>query len=71
MSDAFRHNVIEIEAIDGTLRPTGDGWFDVEMGISVNGRTVRRNRCWQTSSVAMRAGCPASWMRSPAMRRST
>ncbi len=41
MSDAFRHNVIEIEAIDGTLRPTGDGWFDVEMGISVNGRTVR------------------------------
>lgn len=41
MTDAFRHNVIEIEAIDGNLRPTGDGWFDVEMGITVNGRTVR------------------------------
>lgn len=41
MSDEFRHNVIEIEAIDGNLRPTGDGWFDVEMGITVNGRTVR------------------------------
>lgn len=41
MSDAFRHNVIEIEAIDGNLRPSGDGWFDVEMGITVNGRTVR------------------------------
>jgi len=41
MSDEFRHNVIEIEAIDGSLRQTGDGWFDVEMGITVNGRTVR------------------------------
>ncbi|TPQ37080.1 DEAD/DEAH box helicase [Cupriavidus pinatubonensis] len=41
MSDAFRYNVIEIEAIDGNLRPTGDGWFDVEMGITVNDRTVR------------------------------
>ncbi|MFC4518486.1 SNF2-related protein [Cupriavidus pinatubonensis] len=41
MTDAFRHNVIEIEAIDGNLRQTGDGWFDVEMGITVNGRTVR------------------------------
>ncbi|MGX6566762.1 SWIM zinc finger family protein, partial [Cupriavidus necator] len=41
MTDAFRHNVIEIEAIDGSLRRTGDGWFDVEMGITVNGRTVR------------------------------
>ncbi|RDK06321.1 DEAD/DEAH box helicase [Cupriavidus lacunae] len=41
MTDAFRHNVIEIDAIDGNLRQTGDGWFDVEMGITVNGRTVR------------------------------
>lgn len=40
-TDAFRHNVIEIEAIDGALRRSGDGWFDVEMGIAVNGRTVR------------------------------
>ncbi|KWZ58381.1 helicase [Burkholderia ubonensis] len=41
MSDAFRHNVIEIDAIDGSLRQSGDGWFDVEMGITVNGRKVR------------------------------
>lgn len=41
MTDAFRFNVIEIEAIDGSLRPAGDGWFDVEMGITVNDRTVR------------------------------
>jgi superfamily II DNA or RNA helicase len=41
MTDAFRHNVIEIEAIDGNLHQSGDGWFDVEMGITVNGRPVR------------------------------
>ena len=41
MSDTFRFNVIEIEAIDGNLRQAGDGWFDVEMGITVNGRMVR------------------------------
>lgn len=41
MTDTFRHNVIEIEAIDGNLRQSGDGWFNVEMGITVNDRTVR------------------------------
>lgn len=41
MSDAFRFNVIEIEAIDGHLRHSGDGWFDIDMGITVNERTVR------------------------------
>lgn len=41
MTDAFRHNVIEIEAIDGNLHQSGDGWFDVEMGITVNDRSVR------------------------------
>ena len=41
VSDTFRFNVIEIEAIDGSLHQAGDGWFDVEMGITVNGRTVR------------------------------
>ncbi|WP_080894195.1 DEAD/DEAH box helicase, partial [Ralstonia solanacearum] len=41
MTDAFRHNVIEIETIDGNLHQSGDGWFDVEMGITVNGRPVR------------------------------
>ncbi|RZF23551.1 helicase [Paraburkholderia sp. UYCP14C] len=41
MTEAFRHNVIEIEAIDGVLHQAGDGWFDVEMGITVNDRRVR------------------------------
>ncbi|MCA8092248.1 DEAD/DEAH box helicase [Burkholderia anthina] len=41
MTDTFRHNVIEIDAIDGSLQQSGDGWFNVEMGITVNGRTVR------------------------------
>ncbi|MFX1689714.1 DEAD/DEAH box helicase [Paraburkholderia sp. A2RI-6] len=41
MTEAFRFNVIEIETIDGSLRQAGDGWFDVEMGITVNDRTVR------------------------------
>jgi superfamily II DNA or RNA helicase len=41
MTEVFRHNVIEIEAIDGALHQAGDGWFDVEMGITVNDRRVR------------------------------
>ncbi|WP_346779257.1 DEAD/DEAH box helicase [Burkholderia sp. Ac-20365] len=41
MSEACRLNFIEIDAIDGEIRATGDGWFDVEMGVTVNGRTVR------------------------------
>jgi len=41
MTEAFRFNVIEIDAIDGSLRQSSDGWFDVEMGITVGDRTVR------------------------------
>jgi superfamily II DNA or RNA helicase len=41
MTAEFRHNVIEIDAIDGSLRQTEEGWFDVEMGITVNGERVR------------------------------
>ncbi|MGU7773710.1 DEAD/DEAH box helicase [Burkholderia sp. MR1-5-21] len=41
MAAAFRHNVIEINAIEGSLRQTDEGWFDVEMGITVNGQRVR------------------------------
>ncbi|WP_144155100.1 DEAD/DEAH box helicase [Paraburkholderia sp. BCC1885] len=37
----FRHNVIEIDAIEGTARQAGDGWFDLEMGITLGDRTVR------------------------------
>jgi superfamily II DNA or RNA helicase len=41
MSGAFRFNVIEIDGIDGAVRPAGEGWFDLEMGITVGERTVR------------------------------
>ncbi|SAL07049.1 SNF2-related protein [Caballeronia calidae] len=41
MTPEFRHNVIEIDAIEGSLRQTDEGWFDVEMGITVNGERVR------------------------------
>jgi SNF2 family DNA or RNA helicase len=41
MTPAFRHNVIEIDAIEGTARQAGDGWFDLEMGITLGERTVR------------------------------
>jgi superfamily II DNA or RNA helicase len=41
MTPGFRFNVIEVDAIDGDLRQAKDGWFDLEMGITVNGRNVR------------------------------
>jgi superfamily II DNA or RNA helicase len=41
MTPGFRFNVIEVDAIDGDLRQAKDGWFDLEMGITVNDRKVR------------------------------
>jgi superfamily II DNA or RNA helicase len=41
IAPAFRHRVIEIDAIEGTAHQAGDGWFDLEMGIAVGERTVR------------------------------
>jgi superfamily II DNA or RNA helicase len=41
MTPDCRFNVIDIDGIDGIARHAGDGWFDLELGISVNGRTVR------------------------------
>ncbi len=41
MAAEFRFNIIEIDAIDGTTRQAGDGWFDLEMGITVGDRAVR------------------------------
>ncbi|WP_206956052.1 DEAD/DEAH box helicase [Trinickia acidisoli] len=41
MSAEFRHNVIEVDVIEGSLRQSDEGWFDVEMGITVNGERVR------------------------------
>lgn len=38
---AFRYSIVEVDEIDGSLRQAGDGWFDVEMGIQVNGKTMR------------------------------
>jgi superfamily II DNA or RNA helicase len=41
MTDEFRFNVIAIDAIEGSVREAGDGWFDLDMGITVGDRTVR------------------------------
>jgi len=41
MNSAFRFNAIEIEAINGSVRQAEDGWFDVELGITVDDRIVR------------------------------
>ncbi|SIT39734.1 putative helicase [Paraburkholderia ribeironis] len=41
MAPAFRYNVIEIDAIDGSAHQAGDGWFDLEMGIRIGERNVR------------------------------
>jgi superfamily II DNA or RNA helicase len=41
MSAAFRHDVIEIDDIEGAFRQGEGGWFDVEMGITVNEQKIR------------------------------
>jgi superfamily II DNA or RNA helicase len=41
MAPAFRHTIIEVDAIEGTARQAGNGWFDLEMGITIGDRTVR------------------------------
>ncbi|MCY0389357.1 DEAD/DEAH box helicase [Robbsia sp. Bb-Pol-6] len=41
MGAEFRFNVVEIDTIDGMARHTGDGWFDLEMGITLGDRAVR------------------------------
>ena len=41
MLPGFRYNVVVIDEIDGTVRATDEGWFDLEMGIQVDGRRVR------------------------------
>jgi superfamily II DNA or RNA helicase len=41
MTEGFRFNVIEIDAIDGRIVAAADGWFDLEMGIVVADRKVR------------------------------
>ncbi|HEY4294375.1 DEAD/DEAH box helicase [Luteibacter sp.] len=41
MSTEFRFNVLDIDSIDGIAQRANDGWFDLEMGITVNGRAVR------------------------------
>jgi superfamily II DNA or RNA helicase len=38
---SFRFNVILVDDIEGTVTATDDGWFDLEMGIHVDGRAVR------------------------------
>jgi superfamily II DNA or RNA helicase len=41
MATSFRFNVIVVDDIDGTVRATDDGWFDLTMGIKVGDRSVR------------------------------
>ena len=41
MAETFQHNLLEIETIEGSLADDGNGWFDVEMGITVHDRKVR------------------------------
>lgn len=41
MAGDFRHNVIEIDEIEGSVLPAGEGWFELEMGIAVGDRMVR------------------------------
>ena len=41
MADTFRHSVYQIDLIDGSLHPTDDGWFGLEMGVVVANRTVQ------------------------------
>ncbi|SAK48913.1 SNF2-related protein [Caballeronia arationis] len=58
MTRDFTFNVIEIDDIDGSAHSSGDGWFDVEMGITAGERKLRleplladlfrRDRRWLT-----------------------
>ena len=41
MTEDFRFNVIEITSIDGSLHQADDGWFDIALEITVNGRKLR------------------------------
>ena len=41
MTEEFRFNVTEIAAVEGNLRQADDGWFDVALEITVNGRKLR------------------------------
>lgn len=41
MTDNFSFNVVEIEDIDANLQEAADGWFDVEMGITIGDRSIR------------------------------
>src|ERR1019366_8546950 len=41
MSDEFRFNVTPIDVIEGSVRESADGWFDLDMGITVGDRTVQ------------------------------
>jgi superfamily II DNA or RNA helicase len=41
MSDEFRFNVTPIDVIEGSVRASADGWFDLDMGITVGDRTVQ------------------------------
>ena len=39
-ADDFRHHVVEIESWDAELTESGDGWFDLDMGVVVEGQRL-------------------------------
>ncbi|WP_075183021.1 DEAD/DEAH box helicase [Pantoea sp. 1.19] len=41
MADDFSYNVIEIDQIDGEAQQGEGGWFDLSLGVEVNGETLR------------------------------
>ncbi len=41
MSDTFRHNVKVIEMLEGVVREEAGGWFDLELGVRLDGRVLR------------------------------
>jgi len=41
MTSGFRFNVIVVDHIEGSVRANPEGWFDLDMGIQVDGQRVR------------------------------
>lgn len=71
MTGSFRFNMIEIEDIDGQLQQTEGGWFDLEMGVTVNDRRGAWSPCSLHFSSAIHAGYPDSWTRFRMTRQSS
>jgi hypothetical protein len=69
-ADDFRHRLLEVEAWDADLVESENGWFDLDMGIIVEGERLPLGaRCSPPCSGVTGAGwTPACWRRSPTRR---